>query len=138
MSTHEVKTVWAGGMAFDSQIGDHSIRIDNSVKGGGNNTGPLPKPLLLSALSGCTGIDVISILEKMRVTYTDLAIEVSGTLSEEVPKVYTHIHVTYKIKVAPEDQDKMVKAVDLSLNKYCGVTVMLSKACPIDHSIEFL
>ena len=138
MSTHEVKTVWAGGMAFDSQIGDHSIRIDNSIKGGGTNTGPLPKPLLLSALSGCTGIDVISILDKMRVTYSDLAIEVSGTLSEEVPKIYTHIQVTYKIKVAPEDQDKMAKAVDLSLNKYCGVTVMLSKSCPIDHSIVYL
>lgn len=138
MSTHEVNTVWAGGMAFDSQIGDHTLRMDNSIKGGGLNSGPMPKPLLLSAISGCSGIDVISILDKMRVNYSDFTIHVTGTLSEEVPKVYTHIQITYSIKLEESDRDKMQKAVDLSMDKYCGVTIMLSKACAIGHTIVYL
>jgi putative redox protein len=138
MSTHEVNSVWAGGMAFDSHIGEHTIRIDNSIKGGGQASGPLPKPLLLSAISGCTGLDVISTLNKMRVNFTDFSIQVSGVLSEEIPKVYTHISVTYTIKVSDADRDKVNRAVDLSLTKYCGVTTMLSKACEISHSIAFI
>ncbi len=138
MSTHEVKSVWAGGMAFDAHIGEHIVRMDNSVKGGGQGSGPMPKPFLLTAISGCTGIDVISILDKMRVPYSDFTIDVVGTLSEEVPKVYTHILITYTIKVADEDREKMLKAVDLSQEKYCGVTIMLRKACTIEHKIVFI
>jgi len=134
MSKHEVKTNWAGGMAFDSHIGNHIIRMDS----GDYATGPTPKPLLLSALSGCTGIDVVSTLEKMRVTFSDLSIDVNGQLSETTPKVYTDIEVIYTIKVSEADKPKMERAVQLSVEKYCGVSFMLEKAANLTHRIIYL
>lgn len=138
MSAHEVNTRWTGGMSFDSTIGDHIIHLDNSLAGGGNNTGPTPKPLLLSAIAGCSAMDVVSILNKMKVDFSNLNIHVTGELSETIPKVYTTIHLNYKIHLDASDQEKMNRAVNLSLEKYCGVSFMLSKACTITHSITFI
>lgn len=138
MSTHQVKADWAGGMAFDAHVGPHTIRIDNSIKGGGNETGPMPKPFMLIALAGCTGLDVVSMLDKMRVKYADFSVDVTGTLSEDVPKVYTHIDIIYSIRVDDADRDKVEKAVNLSEEKYCGVSQMLKKAMTIGYTIQFL
>jgi putative redox protein len=92
----------------------------------------------LNALAGCTGVDVVSLLNKMRVKFTDFSIEVSGTLTEEHPKVYHTIVVNYKIKVADTDRDKVEKAVKLSKEKYCGVSIMLGKAAKLESQIIFL
>ncbi|MCC6684479.1 MAG: OsmC family protein [Bacteroidia bacterium] len=136
-ASHIVQTHYTEGMSFETVVNDHSIQLDMDEAGGGNDTGPRPKPLILSALGGCTGIDVVSILNKMHVLYNNFTIEVNGTLSDEHPKVYTHIHIKYLISVNAGDQEKMIKAVNLSLDKYCGVSAMLKKVCPVTSEIIY-
>lgn len=121
-------TIWKSGKAFDSFKDNSKIEIDG---GGGFN----PKALLLSGLAGCSGIDVVEILEKMRVTFADLKIEVETEQTTEPPKVFKDIHLNYIIKTAEENREKVKKAVDLSLDKYCGVSAMLRKNSKIDYTI---
>lgn len=121
-------TIWKSGKAFDSFKDNSKIEIDG---GGGFN----PKALLLSGLAGCSGIDVVEILEKMRVPFADLAIEVETEQTTEPPKVFKDIHINYIITTAEENRDKVKKAVDLSLDKYCGVSAMLQKNSKIDYTI---
>ena len=135
---HEVHTHWQSGTAFDTVVNGHSIRLDDSTESGGQNSGPRPKALMLSALAGCSGFDVVSILNKMRVEYSDFDIDVTAELSEEHPKVYTRIHMIYFIRLQPEEQPKMEKAVHLSHDKYCGVSAMLKMVCPVTWEIQYL
>ncbi len=134
---HQVSTTWAGRQAFDSKIKNHSIRID-TVEPDGFDKGPNPKPLLLSALAGCTGMDVVEILRKMRVELTALRIEVEGDLTEDLPQVYESIRLVYYFEGPnlESKKEKVEKAVVLSQEKYCGVTAMLKKVCPVDYSME--
>ncbi|MDF1551111.1 MAG: OsmC family protein [Bacteroidales bacterium] len=87
---------WLGKMAFDVQVGNHKITIDASEDVGGENKGPRPKPLMMVALAGCTGMDVVSILKKMRVEFDDLNIRVEGDLTEEHPKHFEKMKVIYE------------------------------------------
>jgi putative redox protein len=121
-------TIWKSGHAFDTFQGDAKIEINS--KGGVG-----PKALLLSGLAGCSGIDVVDILEKMRVPFADLQIEVEAPQTEEHPRVFKDIHINYIIKTEEENRDKVRKAVDLSLDKYCGVAAMLKKNSKIDYTI---
>lgn len=121
-------TIWKSGHAFDSFKENSKIEID--AKGGFN-----PKALLLSGLAGCTGVDIVDILEKMRVPFADLKIEVETEQTTEPPKVFKDIHMNYIITTAEENRDKVKKAIDLSLEKYCGVAAMLRKNSKIDYTI---
>ena len=121
-------TVWKSGHAFDSFKDNSKIEID--AKGGFN-----PKALLLSGLAACSGIDVVDVLEKMRVPFADLKIEVQTEQTEQHPRVFKDIHVNYFITTAEENRDKVKKAIDLSLDKYCGVAAMLKKNSKIDYII---
>ena len=121
-------TIWKTGKAFDSFKDGAKIEIDG---GGGFN----PKALLLSGLAACSGIDVVEILEKMRVPFADLKIEVETEQTAEPPKVFKDIHINYMITTAEENSEKVKKAIDLSLDKYCGVSAMLSKNSKIDYTI---
>ena len=134
---HEVETVHTKGMEFVSHIREHEILVDAKEEFGGNNAGPTPKPLLLASLAGCTGMDVVSLMNKMRVEYGELRIKVSGELTEEHPRIYHAIHIDYIVSDTTEAmKPKIEKAVDLSLTRYCGVTAMLSKAAEITHQIH--
>lgn len=121
-------------LAFDALIDGHTIRFDSKD----GNTGPRPKAIILNSLAICSGFDVVPILEKMKVKFSDFSIKTIGDLTDVVPSVYSHIHVQFTIKVAQEDQAKVKRAVDLSLEKYCGVYAMLIKVCPISQSIVYL
>jgi putative redox protein len=137
MSTiHKSNTRFVGQMEFDTEINGHHITLDTSEASGGENKGPSPKPLILSSLAGCTGMDVVSLLNKMKVSYSNFNIAVEADLGDEHPRIYTEIRLTYFIKT--EDHDKMQKAVQLSMDKYCGVSAMLSKVCPIVSKIVYL
>lgn len=139
MSTiHEVNTVFTGGMSFDTTVDGHTFKLDTKPAGGGNNEGPSPKPLLLSALAGCTGMDVVSLLNKMRVPFSDFSISIKANLTDEHPRVYDEATMVYQIKIAEADHDKMEKAVTLSKEKYCGVSAMLGKAFTIKWEINYL
>jgi putative redox protein len=135
-TVHHTKTQHMGKMEFDSVINDHHITIDTVEAGGGENHGANPKPLMLSALAGCTGMDVVSLLNKMRAEYSDFSIDVDADLSDEHPRMYTEIRVKYYIKI--NDREKMEKAVRLSKDQYCGVSAMLKKVCPVEFEINYL
>lgn len=137
-TVHHTETIHKGKMEFETVINGHSITLDTSPAGGGENKGASPKPLLLSALAGCTGMDVAGLLNKMRVEYSDFSLDVDADLTDEHPRVYSEIRLIYRIKVKEEDKEKMEKAVHLSKTKYCGVSAMLSKVCPVIARIEYL
>jgi putative redox protein len=135
--THEISSEWKNGMQFETQVNEHSLTIDAEAQFGGVDAGPRPKPLLLVSLAGCTGMDVVSLLKKMRVDVTEFTINVTGVLTEEHPKYYHKIHVVYNFSGTDIDQSKVEKAVALSQEKYCGVSAMLSKAADLTYEIVY-
>jgi putative redox protein len=138
MTTHLVTTTFKGGMAFEAQQEDQIVRMDSAVEVGGTNSGFRPKQLLLASLAGCTGMDVESLLVKMRVEHTDFTMQIEGDLLDEHPKQYTEIRLTYSIKVSAEEHEKVEKAITLSQDRYCGVSAMLKKVCPVIWNINYL
>lgn len=132
---HEVITTSIGGIAFKSVVDQHEITLDAHAEFGGTDKGPTPKPLLLTSLSGCTGMDVVSLLKKMRVDVDGFEIKVTGTLTDEHPKHYSHIHLKYIFTGTSLDKAKIEKAVNLSQERYCGVSYMLSKAAKLDYEV---
>jgi len=125
-------------MAFEVELNGHKFIIDADEKAGGTNRGPRPKPLLLAGLGGCTGMDVISILRKMRVEPDYFNVSVSAETTDEHPKYYSKIHLTYEFRGKDLPMDKLEKAVNLSQERYCGVSVMLTKAAALTHEIKIL
>lgn len=123
-------TTWKQHHEFESDHDGNKINIDGNKKNGFG-----PKALLLAGLAGCSGVDVVDILEKMRVAFTDLVIEAEADQTEEHPKVFKEILITYKIKTDQENEDKVKKAIDLSLEKYCGVSAMLRKNSSINYKL---
>lgn len=133
---NEMKLSWLGGMRFYSRTpSGHDVFLDSSPKVGGTDTAARPMEHLLIALMGCTGMDVVSILEKMRVDgYTfDLVCEYER--AEDHPKVYTKINLKYVFKGKNLPKDKLEKAVKLSQEKYCSVSAMLKKAVDLTYEI---
>jgi putative redox protein len=133
--SHKTNVTWTGAMSFEAEVNSFKIKLDADEAVGGNNTGPRPKPLTLVSLGGCTGMDVISILGKMRVIPEYFNVEVTGTLTEEHPKYYDKLHIRYIFKGDDLPMEKLEKAVALSQERYCGVSEMLRKAATITHEI---
>ena len=131
----KVNTKWIGEMAFESTVGDHKIRLDAAPEVGGNNSGARPKPLMLVALAGCTGIDVVSLMKKMRVNFDSLDIDVEGDLNDDHPKFFRTMKIIFTIKGRNVDREKVEKAVTLSKEKYCGVSALYAKAIPLEYEI---
>lgn len=129
------KIKWLNKMAFDIELNEHHFTIDADPKFGGENRGPKPKGLLLSSLAGCTGMDVVSILKKMKIEDYKLEINVEGELTEEHPKIYHTINLVYNFTGANLPENKIKKAVELSETRYCGVSEMLRKASTIKTKI---
>ncbi len=132
----QVETNWKKNMAFEAVVNGHKLTMDIDTASGGEDAGPRPKPLLLAALAGCTGMDIVSLLNKMRVPFEDLKIFTEGELSEEHPKMVTKIHVTYQIKGKDLDMNKVNKAIQMSEEKYCGVEATLKSNVEITSSVE--
>ena len=114
-------------MAFDVELNGHHFTIDADEQVGGEDRGPRPKALMLSSLGGCTGMDVVSILQKMKVTKYDLIIDVTGEPTNVHPKVYHTITIEFKFTGSNLPESKIKKAVELSETRYCGVSEMLRK-----------
>ncbi len=135
---HTVKTSWLGNMKFDAVVSGHHLTMDASPEVGGTNEGPRPKELMLASLAGCTGMDVVSILKKMRVELEQFDIEVDAQLTEEHPKHYTAMHITYIFRGQDLDMEKLKKAIELSQERYCGVSAAYRKAMEITYEIRIL
>ncbi len=139
MSTiHRVTASYEGGMKFNSEINGHTFSMDVAEADGGLNSGPRPKALLLTSLMGCTGMDVAALLKKMQVNVEHFSMDCEADLTEEHPKVYSAIRLFYRFKAHEEDFAKIEKAVKLSQEKYCGVSEMLKKVCPLHWEIQYL
>lgn len=130
---------WMNGMAFEGELNGHKVTIDAAPEVGGEDRGPRPKPLLMLALAGCTGMDVIYILRKMKQNPSWFNVKVEAELTEEHPKHYSHMTVIYQFKEADElDAKKVLRAVTLSREQYCGVAAQLGKSAEIAHRIEYV
>jgi len=139
MATKEsVTNEWLSNMAFETDINGHKIVIDATPEVGGKNLGPTPKPLMLASLGGCTAMDVISILSKMRVAVEKFNVTVEGDLTEEFPKQYYKIHVIYEFTGKNLPIDKLRKAVSLSEERYCGVSAVYKKAVELTSEIKII
>ncbi len=124
------------GMHFLGEIDGFGIHIDADESVGGKNKGPKPKGLSLISLAGCTAMDVISILRKMKVEPEEFFVDVTDVeLTDQHPKVYKKIHLTYYLKGQNIPLKKVRKAVELSQTRYCGVTAMLEKTAEITYNI---
>lgn len=132
-STH---LTWLDAMSFKSTQFGHDIILDADEKVGGTDKGTRPKVLVLTALAGCTGMDVVSILKKMKVTDYKLDISVEGELTEEHPKIYHSIEVIYDFTGKDLPEEKIKRAVELSETRYCGVSAMLREAAKISNKIR--
>jgi putative redox protein len=132
---HKINASWQGNMKFDALVSGHTLSMDAMPEVGGENSGPRPKELMLASLAGCTGMDVVSILKKMKVELDGFDIEVKANLTDEHPKHYTSMHVIYKFKGNGLDVDKLKKAVELSQDKYCGVSAAYRKAMALSYEI---
>ena len=137
MST-KIECTWKHDLSFEAEVNGFKIPMDAEPSVGGQNNGPRPKPLTLVSLAGCTGMDVISILKKMRAEPDYFNVSVEGELTEEHPKYYHKIHIIYELRGKDIDLDKVEKAITLSQDKYCGVSAMLRKAVEITHEIRLL
>ena len=132
---HKINNTWKENMAFEAEVDGFKIALDADAAVGGENKGPKPKALTLVSLAGCTSMDVISILKKMRVEPESFNVEVEGELTDEHPKYYHSIHVRYIFKGKDLPMAKLEKAVNLSEERYCGVSALLSKGARITSEI---
>lgn len=135
MNKTNISAKLKGNMAFEMNIGGHTLITDATVENGGNNFGPSPKALLLAGLIGCSGIDIMSIAKKMRVDLDDVNVDIEAETRDEDPKIYNYIHIVYRFKGKNVPYDKVERAVKLSMEKYCGVSAMLEKAVPITYEV---
>lgn len=124
----KTSTTWKSGLAFDSSYNNHSLQVDGK--------GFSPKALLLTGLAACSGIDVVMILEKMKVPFADITIDVETEQTDTDPKVFKDLVMVFRIRTGEENRDKVRKAIDLSLEKYCGVAAMLRKHAPISYTLD--
>lgn len=123
------------GMAFMGESGSgHAVVMDGAPEYGGRNLGIRPMEMLLMGLGGCTAFDVVNILRKGRENVEDVIVDVSAERASEDPKVFTAIHLDYKVKGSGLNEAKVERAISLSKEKYCSASIMLAKAAKITHS----
>ncbi len=134
---HEVETQWMGKMQFNALVNGHTIIMDAPERVGGEDNGPIPKPFVLTALSGCTGMDIVAILRKAEKTVDDFDMKVIGEISKQAPIEYTAIHVIYTFKGAGDHLEPALQAVTDSQEKYCGVSGLLKKAIPVTWEVVY-
>jgi putative redox protein len=133
---HAVDTAWKGNMLFDANVSGHHVMMDAVPAVGGEDKGSRPKELMLASLAGCTGMDVVSILKKMRVPFTGLDIRVEADMTEEHPKHYSRMHIIFSFTGDNLQEDQLKKAIDLSQDRYCGVAYVYKKAMEITYEIR--
>ena len=137
-TTNHISTKWLGKMAFESNNPSGiSLRIDAGPESGGEGNGYRPKALMLSSLAGCTGLDVASLIKKMKLEVSDFHIETIGHLTEEYPQYYHKVIVEYHFYGSALNESKLQRAVDLSIEKYCGVTEMFKGFAELEFKTIF-
>lgn len=135
--SHKITTNWKGNMLFDSDNpSGHHVLMDTDVEGKARE-GLSPKALMLSSLAGCSGLDVVSILDKMKIDNYDLKMEVEGLLTDEHPKYYHTVILDYHFTGTDLNEEKINRAVQLSIEKYCGVMEMFRRFAEVKTNVHF-
>ncbi len=133
----DVNLHWQGKMAFQAGFkSGHEIVMDASPEVGGENRGPKPMELVLAALGGCTAMDVVSILNKMRQPLEALDVSLTGERAADHPHVYTSITVLFTVKGEGIEREKVEKAMRLSAEKYCSVGNMINRTAAISYELD--
>lgn len=133
----KVRIKWVEGVSFigESETG-HAVVLDGAPENGGRNIGMRPMEMLLIGMGGCTSFDVVTILKKARQPIVDCVAEISAERANEVPKVFTKIHVHFVVTGDGLNATQVERAVKLSAEKYCSASIMLSKSVEITHDFE--
>ena len=134
---HEIEVQWMGKMQFNALVNGHTIVMDGPEKVGGEDSGPIPKPFVLTALAGCTGMDIAAILRKADKNPDEFDMKVIGEISKRAPIEYIGIHIIYEFKGSHENKEAALNAVTDSQEKYCGVSSMLKKALPVTWEVKY-
>lgn len=133
----QVSVKWIDGVSFvgESETG-HAVVLDGAPENGGRNIGMRPMEMLLIGMGGCTSFDVVTILKKSRQQVSDCVAEITAERADEIPKVFTKIHVRFVVTGTDLNEKQVARAVSLSAEKYCSASLMLQKACEITHDYE--
>ena len=130
---------WVDGMLMVGKShSGHSITMDGPPEIGGENLGVRPMEMLLLGVAGCTMIDVVTTLKKMRQELTHCETKVNAERADDHPKVFTDIHIQFIVKGQDLDPKKVEKAITLSAEKYCSASIMLGKTASITHDFEIV
>ncbi len=133
----QVRIKWIKGVAFVGESGSgHAVVLDGTPENGGRNIGMRPMEMLLIGMGACTSFDVVTILKKARQPITDCVAEISADRADEIPKVFTKIHVHFVVTGSGLNPVQVARAVKLSAEKYCSASIMLAQACEITHDFE--
>lgn len=127
-----------GKMQFNALImGEHSVVMDAPERAGGEDLGPIPKPLFLTSLAGCTGMDVVAILRNRKKPLEKFEVRVSGEVSEDRPIQYTSVHLIYEMEGEADYEEEALKAVERSQRDLCGVSAMIKRAMPVTWEVRY-
>ncbi len=134
---NKISCDWKGKMAFETEMAGGVVKLDADERVGGENNGVRPKQLMLVALAGCTSMDVASLFKKMKAEPDDFKVSVESEMTEEHPKYYHNAHIEYHFWGNDLKKSKLEKAVNLSLDRYCGVTEMFRKFAKVTFEIIY-
>jgi putative redox protein len=130
----EANVHWNSKLSFTGNVRGHETAMDTTLANGSLNRGPNPKELLLNSISACAGMDVVWLLEKDKESLLTLDINATATLTKTTPSYFSNVNLIFKISGNVKNESA-IKACELSMTKYCGVSYMLSKACPISYDV---
>jgi putative redox protein len=134
----QVSTKWLGEMRFEStNPSGHNLFIDAGEENGGKSEGYRPKALMLSGLAGCSGLDVAALIKKMKLAVDDFKIDIEANLTEKHPKFYDKVAMHFHFYGSNLNEKKLQRAVDLSIEKYCGVMEMFRQFSKLDIETYF-
>ena len=130
---------WLDHMSFVGESGSgHSVVMDGAPDVGGRNMGVRPMEMVLLGLGGCTSFDIVLILQRQRQAVTDCQVQVEAERADKVPKVFTRIHIHYIVTGRDLDRKKVERAVKMTAEKYCSVSIMLSASVELTHDFEII
>ena len=128
---------WEKDVKFTGETPDgHQVHIDGPPEAGGNDQGMRPMELILMGVGACSAFDVMTILKKSRQDVTDCRCEVEGTRAEDIPKVFTVIHLHFVVSGKDLNDKVEARAINLSAEKYCSASIMLAQVANVTHSYE--
>lgn len=135
----KARVKWVEGICFMGEADSgHAVIMDGAPDAGGRNLGMRPMEMLLVGMGGCSSIDVVMILKKSRQSITDCVAEITAERADEIPKVFTKIHVHFVVTGKELNPVQVERAVNLSAEKYCSASIMLGKAAQISHDFEIV